>query len=108
MAEEDKTTDSTGDVIEIDLEEVIGNVLDSRGLTKDNVDRLSMLDSLEETIGGMFKANKPPKAEKFDSEGFAKTIGDIVDEKLRGIDFGGSKPKSKEPGFLSKWLGGTT
>lgn len=105
MADEPTTPES--DVIEVDLEDVIGRVLDSRGLTKDNVDKLSLLDSLPDSIQDMFKANKPPKQKDFDSDGLVSTIGSILDEKLKGINTGGTA-KKKSPGPIARFLTGDT
>jgi hypothetical protein len=93
-------------VIEIDLEEVIGNILDSRGLTKDSLTRLEKLDTLD-GLESLFEKHKSKPTKSVDTDALTSKIEEIFDSKLKGIDFGGGR-KRNEPGWLSKFLFGGT
>lgn len=97
MAEENSTTDGDS----IDLEELIGNVLDSRGLTKKRFDALGGLgEKLDALIaGGSGKgSSEGGTPAPFDKDGFMKEIGDMIDGKIAA-----SAPTPKEPP-LKRWL----
>jgi hypothetical protein len=96
----DEVTDP--EIVEIDLEEVIGNILDARGLTSENLSKLDSLDSLSDSLEGLFKKHKTPAGKPVDTEGLLQSISDMVDEKLKGIATGGGK--KNDPGWLSRIL----
>lgn len=88
----------------IDLEELVGRVLDSRGITTERMSKLDSLDGLTGAIGDVFKEHVSglgtPGA-TFDQEGFTKSLGDLLDTKLAGMP--GTKTE-KKPALLA-WLG---
>lgn len=93
--------------IEVDLEAVIGRVLDDRGLTQENVSKLSVLDDLPNEITNLFAANKPKPGKNFDQEGFTNSISELIDEKLKGIG-SATESKNRGPGPLGRFLFGNS
>lgn len=102
MGENDPGNDpgNEPEIVEIDLEEVIGKVLDDRGLTKETLakmDKLDVLDSLPGSIAELFKKNRPGKP---DNSGLLQEVSDLIDEKLGGLGNG----KKNDPGWLTRIL----
>lgn len=87
-------------VVEVDLEEVIGGILDKRGLTSENMSRLEKIDLLD-GLEDLFKKHKAKPGKEFDSDGFLKSVEDLLDTKLRGI---GSGKIEKKSGWLTRIL----
>lgn len=88
----------------IDLEELVGRVLDSRGITTERMSKLDSLDNLSGAIGDLFKEHVSglgTNAPAFDQDGFTKSLGDLLDAKLAGMP--GTKAE-KKPALLA-WLG---
>lgn len=83
----------------VDLESLIGNILDERGLTKDNLAKLGKLDGLDKLL------NPPKDSGGGDNSSILDAISSLLDTKLEGV--GNGKRKS-EPGWLSKFLGGSS
>ena len=90
---------------EIDLEELIGNVLEKRGFTVDRASKLDALDSLGDNLGkrveDLFRASNTGGGSQsgsqgtpapFDADGFLAKVGEMVDAKLKGIAVPGTTP----------------
>lgn len=89
----------------IDLEELVGKVLDARGITSERMTKLDSLDNLSGTIGDLFKEHTTglgTAGASFDQDGFTKSLGELLDAKLASIP--GSTTKEKKPALLA-WLG---
>lgn len=79
---------------EIDLEALIGNVLEARGYTADRAAKIDTLDALGDNLGqkiqAMFDANKTAAssgaAQPFDAESFMGRIGGMIDAKLAALN----------------------
>lgn len=105
---------------EVDLEELIGGVLEARGFTVDRAAKLDLLDSLgslgdsfglklEEVLGklqpGTSTAASSGSSEGFDSEGFLGKVGELIDSKLAAFTPGGTPAKEKKKPLLQRALG---
>lgn len=99
MGDSDNAT-TDDDVIEIDLESVIGKILDDRGLTSENMSRLEKVDLLD-GLEDLFKKHKAKPGKEVDQEGLLKSVEDLLDVKLKGI---GNAKSEKKPGWLSRLL----
>lgn len=88
----------------VDLEELVGNVLDSRGLTKERIESLDGLASIKDDILSAFKSagggskGGNSTAPKFDEEGFLAKVTELIDSKVAGATAPSTPP-------LKRWLG---
>lgn len=97
----------------VDLQGLVGGILDDRGFTAERSSRLDLLDGLEERLLGAFKTSggtgnpaAPQNTATFDEPGFIAKIEGLIDSKLTGVASSGSGGKEvKGGGWLSKWLG---
>ena len=112
MAEDPSVTNDD----EIDLEALIGNVLESRGYTSDRASKLDTLDSLGDNLGKkveeLFRSNlRTPdpggnSGPSFDQDGFLAKVGEMVDAKLSQLAPGTvPPPATKKTPFLQRVLG---
>lgn len=99
-ADANSTTDDGDDGV--DLEDLVGRVLDSRGIT---AERLSSIDGLSGKLEELVSGLKPTKTTvktsstpAFDEDSFMQKIGAMVDEKLSIVTQAKPKP-------LRAWLG---
>lgn len=103
---------------EIDLEELIGNVLETRGFTADRATKLDLLDSLGQSFSdkvdelfsklpvGTPTTSSSGGHSSPDFDAFFNRIGAMVDEKLAGLSPGGSAPPAeKKRPLLQRMLG---
>lgn len=109
-------TDSTGgsapEITDEQFKGWIGEVVDDR-LAKFNAEmdtklkKLDILDSLTDTIGGLFEQHKTTPTE-FDRGGFLKDIENLIDNKIRGLSGGTATPTvtGRKKGPLSRAIFG--
>jgi hypothetical protein len=103
---------------EIDLEELIGGVLEARGFTVDRASKLDILDGLGESFGtkldelfSKIPVGTPaaPAGEggtaAFDMDGLLTKIGEMVDAKFAGLAPGTPAPTEKKKPLLQRALG---
>lgn len=99
---------------EIDLEALIGNVLEARGYTADRAAKIDTLDALGDNLGqkiqAMFDANKTASssgaAQPFDVEAFMGRVGGMIDQKLTALNLPTTPPESgKKIPLLQRVLG---
>lgn len=100
MATGDNDTNDDG----IDLEELMGKLLDDRGLT---TERLSMLDGIQDKLDGIAKSSKRAPAPSTTSGTTAGSVSledvqALLDEKLSEAMATVNAPKK---GALARWLG---
>lgn len=103
------------DTDSIDLEGLVGGILDERGFTAERSSRLDLLEGLETRMLDAFKAAggtgspaAPQSAATFDEAGFIAKIETLIDGKLSAN--GGNNPPAPSSaksggGWLSRWLG---
>lgn len=95
-------TDEADDMV--DLEELVGSVLDKRGLTAERISALDGIAGMKDEILSAFKTSGgnpstgTSTAASFDEEGFLKKVSDLVDAKV-----GSATAPSTPP--LRRWLG---
>lgn len=91
----------------VDLEELVGKVLESRGITAERLSILDNLGGLESRISDLFKSSgggETPAATpavSFDEGAFMEKVGAFIDEKLKGLPTTSSE-KKRPP--LRRWL----
>lgn len=102
---------------EIDLEELIGGVLEARGFTADRAAKLDILDGLGESFGTKLDElfsklpgttptpATPGETPAFDMDGLLSKIGEMVDAKFAGITPGTPPPAAKKKPLLQRALG---
>lgn len=100
---------------EIDLEALIGNVLEARGYTADRAAKIDTLDALGDNLGqrieALFAANRPApssgeKPAPFDVDGFTTKIGEMIDSRLAALNLPTAPPASgKKVPLLQRVLG---
>lgn len=119
MAEPENTPDPTPpNPDEVDLEELIGGVLEARGFTVDRAAKLDLLDSigsigdsfgmkLEEVLGKLQPGTPASSgsSEGFDMDGLLGKVGELIDSKLAGLTPGGGTPAAKKPPLMQRMLG---
>lgn len=105
MADDDDN--GTSDEDGVDLEELVGRVLDARGLSEDRLSKIDGLDSIGDTIRTIFKEEGGGRTRvtskgtsTFDEDGFLAKVGQLVDEKIAASP--ASQPKK---GALLRYLG---
>lgn len=93
----------------VDLVELVGSVLDSRGLTSERISKLDSLDGFGEDFrnsitSALAGATKPEGdgGQSFDKEAFLGEIGSLIDGKLAALGTGTPTPKKR--GALLAWL----
>lgn len=117
MADEPVVTPPPADD-EIDLEELIGGVLEARGFTADRASKLDILDGLGESFGtkldelfSKLPVGTPaaPAGEggtpAFDMDGLLSKIGEMVDAKFAGITPGAPAATEKKKPLMQRVLG---
>jgi len=117
MAEPEPTTEETPpNPDEVDLEELIGGVLEARGFTVDRASKLDLLDSLGDTFGSKLEElltklqpGTPAPAsggssEGLDVDGLLSKVGEMIDSKLAGIA-PGTPAATKKPPLMQRMLG---
>lgn len=94
----------------IDLAELVGSVLDARGLTTDRISKLDTLDSIQglpasiqEALTGAFTPASESTSGKFDEASFLTKLEGIIDGKLASLPTGTPAPEKKKA--LAAWLG---
>ena len=119
MADEPNTPDPTPpNPDEVDLEELIGGVLEARGFTADRAAKLDILDSLGESFGGiggkfdeLFTKLTPGTPAKegessgFDMDALLSKVGELVDAKMAGLAPGTPAPTEKKKPLMQRMLG---
>ena len=102
---------------EIDLEELIGGVLEARGFTADRATKLDLLDTLGETFGTkleeVFSKLSPGTpatptnggSPTFDMDGLLSKIGEMVDAKFAGLTPGAPAATEKKKPLMQRMLG---
>lgn len=93
----------------VDLVELVGSVLDSRGLTTERMEKLDSLSDLPDNFKTLLTEamqGNQSQGGTFDEEAFTTKLGELLDGKLASLA-GGSNPAppAKRVGALSKWLG---
>lgn len=94
-------TDTDDDMV--DLEELVGSVLDKRGLTAERITALDGIAGMKDEILAAFKSSggssdSSSKSPAFDEEGFLAKVTELIDSKVSGA----TAPKAPP---LRKWLG---
>lgn len=88
---------------EVDLEELVGKVLDARGITKERFDALDGIGELKALITAGAPAPAPAPtpgapAPSFDETAFMTKVGELIDGKMKGLTSVKTPP-------LKRWLG---
>lgn len=102
----------------VDLEELIGGVLEARGFTADRAAKLDILDSLGESFGGIggkfeelfSKLPGTPAAPAvegggFDMDALLSKVGELIDAKFAGFTPGAPPPTEKKKPLMQRMLG---
>ncbi len=95
-------TDNADDDM-VDLEELVGSVLDKRGLTAERISALDGLSGMKDEILSAFKSSggsgtSQSSSKTFDEEGFLAKVQELIDAKV-----GSATAPSPPP--LKRWLG---
>lgn len=115
MSGEEQTTETQTTDDAVDIEPIIRGIIKDETKTTDErlsaiEERLGPLDSIGETLEGLFKKNKPTST-KFDEDSLvekikASILGEIESEEGNGNGNGATSTGTKrKPGPLSRFLG---
>lgn len=114
---EEPVVDPPAPTDEIDLEELIGGVLEARGFTVDRAAKLDILDSLGDSFGGIggkfdelltkLTPGTPAKegGSGFDMDALLSKVGELVDAKMAGLTPGTPAPTEKKKPLMQRMLG---
>jgi hypothetical protein len=100
----------------VDLEELIGGVLEARGFTADRAAKLDILDGLGESFGSKLDevfskltpgtpATPAGQSGGLDMDGLLSKIGEMVDAKFAGLTPGTPAPAVKKKPLMQRMLG---